>query len=341
MLSLKSFGVCVQPDDVAGWRDVPIVKRLQLPIGELMPSLVSPDHEFVEASARLLPGETLNRQEFESLTEVLRLLVSANGPPRPIDLALLMRETSDEDPQELCALDPIRVALIHPRWRRVLGFAWFDDDPALIAGAVYEYRVTGGFPAIDLDHRVAGLHTVPSQTALPPEWYLGGRSPPAVPATARRRPRRARQRRAPANHPTRCPSRTKERAVVGCPSLDDGSLVIDFPDAVSSVTLDVEPGHDLKFAAGAAWLPPSGTSPLPPGPRARIDFAAPIHQLLLAGHGFLESIRIPTATVPLTPEVRPVSALTAPTPLVDAPLPDSAARRHGREPSAGAAGPHD
>ena len=213
------------------------------------------------------------------------------------------------------------MALIHPRWRRVLGFAWFDDDPALIAGAVYEYRVTGGFPAIDLDHRVAGLHTVPSQTALPPEWYFGG-------VRLRFPQPRVVDRAAPDNGARRQITRRgvrlepKSEPWWAVPSLDDWSLVIDFPDAVSSVTLDVEPGHDLKFAAGAAWLPPSGTSPLPPGPRARIDFAAPIHQLLLAGHGFLESIRIPTATVPLTPEVRPVSALTAPTPLIDAPLPD-------------------
>ena len=94
MLSLKSFGVCVQPDDVAGWRDVPIVKRLQLPIGELMPSLSQSRSRIRRSESRLLPGETLDRQEFESLTEVLRLLVSANGPPRPIDLALLMRETA-------------------------------------------------------------------------------------------------------------------------------------------------------------------------------------------------------------------------------------------------------
>jgi hypothetical protein len=321
VLDLKSFGVCVQPDDLAGWREVPVVKRLQLPIRELMPALATPDLEFAEASSRLLPGETLNRQEFEALTDVLRLLVNADGPPRPIDLALLMRETSDEDPQELCALDPIRVALIHPRWRRILGFAWFDDDASLIPGAVYEYRVTGGFPAIDLDHRVAGLHTVPSQTALPSEWYLGGvrlRFPQpcvvelAQPDTgARRQITRRGVRLAP-----------KDQPWWTVPSIEDWSLVVDFPDAVSSVTLDLEPGHDLKFAAGAAWLPPSATAPLPPGPRARIDFATPIHQLLLTGQGFLESIRTPTGTIPLTPEVRPVSALTGPMPLVDAPLPD-------------------
>jgi hypothetical protein len=321
-LGLVGFGFCVQPDDLAGWRGVPIAKRLQLPIRELMPTLATPALEFAEATSRLLPGEELDRDEFESLTEMLRLLVGAAGPPRPIDLALLMRETADQDPQELCALDPIRAALIHPRWRRVLGFAWFDDDPSLAAGAVYEYRVTGGFPAVDLAHRVVGLHTVPSHTALPSEWYLGGirlRFPQpcvverAAPDNgARRQITRRGVRMAP-----------KDQPWWAVPSLDDWSLVIDFPVGVSSVTLDLEPGHALKFASGAPWLPPSAAAPLPPGPRVRLDFATPIHELLLAGHGFLESIRIPAATpIPLTPEIRVLSALTPPTPLVDAPLPD-------------------
>ena len=321
VLSLKSFGVCVQPDDLAGWRDVPVVKRLQLPIRELMPALSTPDLEFAEASSRLLPGETLNRQEFESLTELLRLLVTSAEPPRPIDLALLMREAADEDPQELCALDPVRAALIHPRWRRVLGFAWFDNDPVLIPGAVYEYRVTGGFPATDLAHRVVGLHTVPSQTALPSEWYLG--------AVRLRFPQPQIVERAdPDNGARRQITRRGIRLAPGdqpwwaVPSIDTWSLVVDFPEAITSVTLDLVPGHDLKFAAGAAWLSPGAIATVPPGPRARLDFATPIHQLLLAGHGVLESIRLPLSGAPLTPEIRQISALTPPIPFTDAPLPD-------------------
>ena len=108
VMGLKTFGMCVQPEDVEGWKGVKAVKKLQLPLGELMPELTDADAEFKEAESRLLPGETLDRGEFESLMETLRLMVKMDGPPRPIDLTLLLREKPDEDPQELCALDPIR-----------------------------------------------------------------------------------------------------------------------------------------------------------------------------------------------------------------------------------------
>jgi hypothetical protein len=323
VLGLKTCGFCVQPEDAAGWRDVPVVKRLQLPIRELMPALAGADAELAEAKSRLLPGEALDRAEFEALTETLRRLATADGPPRPIDLALLMRERPREEAQELCALDPIRALLIHPRWRRILGFAWFDGDAALVPGQLYEYRVTGGFPAPDLDHRVAGFHTVPSGTALPAELYLGGvrlRLPqPRVielarpdDGIARRQITRRGVRLAPRDEPW-----------WSVPSLDDWSAVIDFPEPVLSVTLDVEPGHDLKFAFGAAWTTPSAAAALPPGPRARLDFGSPTHQLLLAGKGFLEAIRIPLPP-PLTTgvEVRELAAVAGPIAFVDAPLPD-------------------
>ena len=322
VMGLKTFGICVQPEDADSWKEVKPVKKLQLPIGELMPELGDADAEFKEAESRLLPGETLDRGEIESLTETLRLMVKMDGPPRPIDLALLMREQAGEDPQELCALDPIRALLIHPRWRRVLGFAWFDDDPALIEGEVYEYRVTGGFPEVDLDQRVAGFHTTPSRTALPSEIYLDGvrlRFPqPRVVELAREDDGDRRQ---ITRRGVQLTSRDEPWWII--PSLDDWSVVIDFPVPVSSVTLDVEPGHDLEFATGASWLQPNAGGPLPPGPRAVLDFASPIHQLLLAGKGFLEAVRIaPSSPQPPPEKIRELSAATGPVAFVDSPLPD-------------------
>jgi len=318
-LGLKTLQVCVLPEDAKGWDDAPVVKKLQLPIRELMPSLAGASDEFAEAKSRLLPGESLDPAELESLNEQLRALVNADGPPRPIDLALLMRDAPDADPQELCTLDPIRAALIHPRWRRILGFAWFDDDPELVAGQTYEYRVTGGFPTTDVFHRVFGFHTVPSRTALASEVYLGAvrlRFPqPRVVELASDdgallRVTRRGVRLAPRNEPW-----------WQVPSLNDWSAVIDFPEGVSALELDVEPGHDLKYAFGAPWISPGAADPLPPGPRAQLLFPTPIHQLLLAGKGFLESIRIPTgAAMPATEDVL-LSALTGPIDFVDAPLP--------------------
>ena len=71
------------------------------------------------------------------------------------------------------ALDPIRTLLPHPKWRRVLGFGWFDEDPSLDVGESYEYRITGFFPIEDLTDRIYSFHTIPSHTALPSEFYLG------------------------------------------------------------------------------------------------------------------------------------------------------------------------
>jgi hypothetical protein len=95
---LTRYGACLRTEDLSAWNDVPVVKELQLPIRELMPSLPDADAEFVEAKSRL-PDETLDPEEFASLADNLRLLVREDGPPRPMDLALLLRERGDEDPQ--------------------------------------------------------------------------------------------------------------------------------------------------------------------------------------------------------------------------------------------------
>lgn len=320
VLGLKTFRVCVPKgeDDGKSWQNVPVVKKLQLPIRELMPNLSNANDEYAEAKSRLISGESLDEEEFASLADELRVLVKADGPPRPIDLALLMREEKEGDPQELCALDPIRTLLMHPRWRRIIGLAWFDDDPQLDPGQAYEYRVTGGFPTTDVFHRVFGFHTVPSQTTIPTEVYLGDvrlRFPqPRVVELAKDDGgiRTVTRRGVPLS------SRDEPWWLV--PSLDDWSVVIDFPDPVTSLDLDIEPGHSLRFAHGAPWITPSAMAPLPPGPRAHLTFTTPIHQLLLDGKGFLESIRIPIPGAPTTDDVF-LSVLAGPIVFADSPLP--------------------
>ena len=78
------------------------------------------------------------------------------------------------------ALDPIRVMLAHPTWRRALGFALFDDDPALVPGETYEYRISATFPAEDVLDPNHGFATVPSGTLLPDRLLARRRS--AAPA---------------------------------------------------------------------------------------------------------------------------------------------------------------
>src|SRR5687768_8895408 len=153
------------------WADVPaIVEGLQLPLRELMPAVVD---EYAEARSRLLDGETLDPAGFAGVADMLRAAAVACGPPRPIDVTLLTRETPGEVAQEMAALDLLRVLAVDPTWRRALGFGWFDRDPALVPGERYDYRITGSFPAEDLGDRVYGFHMMPSQTTLPADLYLG------------------------------------------------------------------------------------------------------------------------------------------------------------------------
>ena len=178
------FQICASErivDGEADWAGVPyIVQGLQIPLQELMPSLTDPAAEFAEAKARLLPEETLDEAEFDRLGHTLRPgLQQASdasniSPPRPIDQVLLMREDTAQDFEEMVALDPIRTLLSHPKWRRVLGFGWFDTDPNLNQGETYEYRITAEFPAEDVKDKVYGFHSMPSQTRLPDVFKLDG-----------------------------------------------------------------------------------------------------------------------------------------------------------------------
>jgi len=299
----------------APWERTPVIKYLQLPVRELMPWLADADAEYAEAKSRLLPGEHLDRDEFTTLADLIRTLVRADGPPRPIDLALIMRRDLASDFEAAQALDPIRTMLAHPRWRRVLGFAWFDRDPALIPGELYEYRVIGAFPRADLVDSVHGFHTTPAATALPGELYLDGvrvRLPQPTrieefgPRDGLRHVVRRGIRLAP-----------RDQSWWQLPSLADWSAVIDLPEPVTSVILEVAPGHDLHVASGSAWTPPSAAVPLPPGPSAHLTFGAAVHQLRLAGTGFLHAVRIPRPSLGPSTPYAPLTATTVPARLLE------------------------
>ena len=314
---LQSARFCVdhrRPDD---WTDEPyVVKALQLPLQELMPALTSPDDEFAEAKARLLPGEKLDRDEFERLTASLRASAGKAGPPRPLDQVLLLRDDLTVDFEELAALDPIRVLLSHPKWRRVLGFGWFDRD-ALAVGESYEYRITGFYPDADLVDPVYGFHTVPSQTALPAEFYLHD--------LRVRLPQPTRVERAPDTPTTGAVQVSRRGIPLGpqdqffwlLPTLGQWSAVIDFPAPVGAVVLELAPGHHLEYAAGAPDDPFVSLTAVPPGPRPRLIFSGPIIQLRLRGDGFLQALRIPRSSSELTA----VSIDLPPITLVDTPRP--------------------
>jgi hypothetical protein len=301
-----SVRICVGlpvDDEERDWSDVPfIVKNLQIPVQPLMPALDSPAKEFAEGKNRLLAGETLDEDEFARLTNSLRPGVRQAGPPRPIDQVLLIREDQSGDFEEVIALDPIRVLLSHPKWRRVLGFGWFDDDPALEVGKTYEYRITGTFPAEDVTDVVYGFHTIPSQALLPAEFLLHDlrlrlpeptavdRAPGTPDTGAIQISRRGIQLR-PRENPF----------WVSIPSLQDNSLVIDFPSAVTSVILELHADHALTFTAHGFGGLGTGVGAVPAGERPRLNFPFPARQIRLQGKGFLFAIRVPSGTQGLQP----------------------------------------
>jgi hypothetical protein len=295
-----------------------IVKDLQLPLKELMPALTTPAKEFAEAKSRLLAGETLDQQEFKRLTGALRPGVQRAGPPRPLDQVLLMRNEAAVDFEELSALDPIRMLLSHPKWRRVLGFGWFDKDPTLQVGKTYEYRITGYFPAEDINDKVYGFHSVPAGTPLPAEFFLHD--------LRLRRPEPVAVARAPGTPSTGLvritrrgiPLRPKQNPWwVMIPPLDDNSLVVDFPSPVSSIILELHQQHDLRFTARGFGGLATAQQPVPAGERPRLNFPFPARQLRLQGKGFLFAIRIPSGREGLQPR----SVVLLPTLLKDTPRP--------------------
>jgi hypothetical protein len=306
-----------QTDD--SWRDAPVIARLQLPLREVMPELSDAAAEIKAARDRLLPGEKILDEEFAEVASLLRLMLGAVRPPRPIDLALLMRESIDDAFDELAALDPLRSLLLAPRWRRALGFAFFDNDPALVPGQTYEYRLTGAFPADEATDRVIGFHTIPSTTALPADFHLDDvRVRLAQPSTVDRAeivagPTRAIARRAVAlREPT-------ERFWIGL-DLENESAVIDFPVAVSAVILELAGPHTLSFSAGQPWDPFGPFAPVPAGVAPRLTFGTPVHQLRLKGGGLLCAVRIDGGGGSALLE-EPVT--TAPVTLANTPPPDA------------------
>jgi hypothetical protein len=324
-LNPTSLLICVDalraPDGAApdDWRDVPaIVSGLTLPFRELMPALVGEADELAEARRRLLPGEAIGAEEFARLAAVVRPMLTLVDRPRPSELALLVREDPTSAADEARALDPLRLMLIHPTWRRALGFGFFDADPALVPGETYEYQVSATYPAPDVQDANHGFAAVPSGTLLPSEFALDGirvRVPRPVavtltPETPEEGLVRITRRGIPLNP-------TREWFWVG-PGLDDWSLVIDFASPVSTVVLELAPGHDLAYSAGAATGPFMSTDPVPSNPTARLTFGTAVDQLRLRGKGFLHAIRIPSVA---DSDKISVSVLVPPVELIDTPLP--------------------
>jgi hypothetical protein len=291
-----NYCVYIQPEEEAAWNNVPyIVKGIQLPIAELDPTLHNPDEEFEKAKSRLLPGEDIDPAEFKELVEFLRPTVKTNAYPRHIDKIVLLRAEETASFEELNATAPLLSLISHPKWRRVMGFGWFDQDTSLQEGQRYEYRITGFFPIEDLHDRVYGFHTISSNTILTSSFSLGDLTlrfsqPPRVelvPGTSldglQQLSRRG------------IALQMADQFFWPFPSIENWSLVIDFPFPVQQLQFEMLQGHNLEFEAWNYNDPVVSGQPLPAGEIVPIDFPSPIIQLRLKGSGFLFTIRITQA----------------------------------------------
>jgi hypothetical protein len=322
LLSPDSIQYCVLvPEDESTdtWKDIPfLVKNLQLPLAELDPSLHSPAEELARAKQRLLPGETINPDEFKQLADLLRASIKTTGSPRHIDKVLLLREEENAEFEELNATAPLLSFISHPKWRRVMGFGWFDKDPALQPGMLYEYRITGQLPLEDVYDKVYGFHTIPSETLLPAGFLLGDlmlrfSQPPHIeraPVTVISKKLQLTRRGIRLQIPT--------ESFWTFPLLEHWSVVIDFPQPFTSLQLELQPGHSLQYETWSpANTPVTGLQALPQGAVVPLVFPSPVSQLRLKGKGLLFTIRITQALR----GIKPLTLVLPPVLFADTPLP--------------------
>lgn len=276
----------------AEWTGGTKIAKLHLPLREFDAALANDAGELAEAQRRLAPGESIDPTRFRELADLLRVALRGPGP-RPIDNLLRMRGES-EDPEQMYALDPLRTFLASPMWRRVVGLAWLDRDPALVPGTAYDYRITGMFPIAERDARVFGFHTIPPGTAIPADFSLADcRFRLSAPATVEA---------APSIGPSGAQWATRAGIALAPAGtlpwfglgIDDFSVVIDLPAPVTEMVFELEPAHDLKFATAAVQgLPFGPVQPVPPGSRPRLQFTSPVSRVGLRGKGFLFAVRLP------------------------------------------------
>jgi hypothetical protein len=288
------------PGDSA-WATVPyLVKGLTLPIREADPTLATAIAELKAAQVRLVGGEAFSQADFDHLAPTLRMAVSASTLGRAGERILLLRSTTDEPFAELPFSNQLALLQIHPRMRRVLGFGYFDHQSSgLVAGQIYEYRVTGHFDATDLGDTIYDVHTVPSQTTLPARFHIDDL------ALTFPRPAAVILDPPPAGDVLAAVSRrgilidggTPAAGWIG-PSLENWSAVIDLPYATATVILETSATHSFRYAGADPWSFTATDIAAPPGPRAKLTFATAVTQVRLRGTGTLFAIRIPGTQLP-------------------------------------------
>jgi len=276
------------------WERVPYIRRgLQLPFRNVNSFLQNEFDELNLAKSRLLPGETLDG-DFGKLATICNEAADEPNVRAPWRASRFTRNNPKENFVEFLSW-PLALSLgLDPSTRRVLGLAYLDNDPALVPGRSYDYRITGHFRKSDLKERYLGFHTVPDGTKLPREFHLADV----------------------------CITSSGRLTVTAYPKLDQSKdeqtarkgvwitrpLRLHFVEAISVLTLEVEAStvqglaysaDTSDFFSGLSVTPLSGQ--LPRRDRITIEFTAPVHHVTLTGRAFLFGIRHPS----LPPDVDP------------------------------------
>jgi hypothetical protein len=331
-VDMTAFEICrlvpgpAQDENDWSTRGVTLVQNLRLPIAEADPGLASLADELAAARARLLPGETLDQADFVRAMAPLRVIVQGAGrdgaKAAPGDLALLMTTAVDARPQELRAVSMIQALALNPRWRRILGMAWFDTN-GLTPGSVYEYRVIGDFPRRDLEGRRYDFRTVPSATSLPERFCLGDTAvtlaQPAVVALA--------DGISPGNltiatrRGIALDSIAPAAGWTAFAALSGWAAVFDLPYPVSVIDIELanggaNPSIEIGVAIGAASTLTS-VAGLAWSERLRIGNVGQIGQVALRGTGLLTGLRISSTddvndTVPAIASIPAITFTDAP-----------------------------
>jgi hypothetical protein len=283
------------------WDHAPyIVKGLTFPIKEANPALATPAQEYAAAHARLMAGETLTQADFGQMADPMRgpatdaagAAGSAFG--RGGERIVLVRADDTQSYEELPFDNQLSGLVLDPKLRRVLGFG-HRDNANLVAGHTYRYRITGRFRAEDLTDAIYDVHRVPASTTLPAACSirdLGLRFQTPVKVVLE-----------PAPSATALVAESRRGIRIDTSgfdlswwlaSLEGWSAVISLPRPVTSVVLEVAPGHSFSYAGGLPWAFGATTGvPLAAGPVVPLTFASPVTELRLAGIGTLFAVRLP------------------------------------------------
>jgi hypothetical protein len=282
------------------WQHQPyLTRRLHMPFRAVNPDLASHSQEEDLARSRLLPGESLEERGFKLLGETMNSAAQDQAPHSPVYASLLTRDQPPEGPgdesppTELAAWNYGLAVTASPKWRRMLGLAFWDKGGGLTPHARYDYRLTGRFLRCDLEEPLWGFHTLPRGARLPLHFHLGPLSfmagrPPVV----RLHP-----------EPPRESLSHYGRKGISIP----GVLRISFPEPVRRVVLELEPMRQdsLHFRAFRGLFPGwPGTEqqgPVPARRRVELDLDPPVDCLHLWGKGFLYGVRFPALAPGLDP----------------------------------------